>query len=84
MIALVPRHGTKNPIFGVLAHGLFRFATGITKNVPSKTKTPQSVRQTSDLKRVTSHCWWMFYRRLIPSHVRMVPFVIQQKDFVLY
>ena len=22
MIALVPRHGTKNPIFGVLAHGL--------------------------------------------------------------
>ena len=25
MIALVPRHGTKNPIFGVLAHGLFSF-----------------------------------------------------------
>ena len=24
MIALVPRHGTKNPIFGVLAHGLLR------------------------------------------------------------
>ena len=23
MIALVPRHGTKNPIFGVLAHGLY-------------------------------------------------------------
>ena len=22
MIALVPRHGTKNPIFGVMAHGL--------------------------------------------------------------
>ena len=22
MIALVPRHGTKNPIFGVVAHGL--------------------------------------------------------------
>ena len=27
MIALVPRHGTKNPIFGVLAHGLLAFAT---------------------------------------------------------
>ena len=25
MIALVPRHGTKNPIFGVLAHGLLVF-----------------------------------------------------------
>ena len=35
----------------------FRFATGIMKNFPSKTKTPQSVRQTSDLKRVTSHRW---------------------------
>ena len=23
MIALVPRHGTKNPILGVLAHGLY-------------------------------------------------------------
>ncbi|CAH3182774.1 unnamed protein product [Porites lobata] len=58
-------------------HKTFRFATGITKNFPSKTKTQQSVRQTSDLKRVTSHCWCMFYRCLIPSHVRMVPFVIQ-------
>ena len=26
MIALVPRHGIKNPIFGVLAHGLFIMA----------------------------------------------------------
>ena len=60
------------------------FRHWIMKNFPSKTKTPQSVRQTSDLKRVTSHCWWMFYRCLIPSHARMVPFVIQQKDFVLY
>ena len=37
----------------------------------------------SDISSV-SHCWWMFYRFLIPSHVQMVPFEIQQKDFVLY
>ena len=33
------------------------FRHWIMKNFPSKTKTPQSVRQTSDLKRVTSHRW---------------------------
>ena len=33
------------------------FCHWIMKNFPSKTKTPQSVRQTSDLKRVTSHRW---------------------------
>ena len=32
MIALVPRHGTKKPIFGVLAHGLLRaFLSGVRK-----------------------------------------------------
>ena len=33
------------------------FRHWIMKIFPSKTKTPQSVRQTSDLKRVTSHRW---------------------------
>ena len=33
------------------------FRHWIMKKFPSKTKTPQSVRQTSDLKRVTSHRW---------------------------
>ena len=28
MIALVPRHGTKNPILGVLAHGLIKEKPG--------------------------------------------------------
>ena len=39
MIALVPRHGTKNPIFGVLAHGLF-LSRG--ENWGTQRKTPWS------------------------------------------
>ena len=36
MIALVPRHGTKNPIFGVLAHGLDHILSQRGSNDPSR------------------------------------------------
>ena len=62
-------------------HKTFHFATGITKDFPSETKTQPSVRRTSDLKRQTSLCWSMLYTCLIPSYVRMAPFVMQQKEF---
>ena len=50
MIALVPRHGTKNPILGVLAHGLNRELRGflmtiIEVTINRESRTAKSVEQ---------------------------------------
>ena len=54
MIALVPRHGTKNPIFGVLAHGLIPSQSTSARSVAAVIRVHVVIFFTNTMKKMAS------------------------------